>query len=600
MNPWIYISYVFLILIIIFITILYISNIKRTKPKPTRKSETSFLANMNHEIRTPINSIVGFSELALDDDISPKTKGYLTNILENSEDLLQIINDILDISKIESGNMKIEHIPFDTRDLLNACHTIISPKANEKGLDLDFSVEPSRGRLPLGDPIRLRQIFVNLLSNAVKFTSSGSVRFQAKIIKLYETKTTIYVEVRDTGIGMTEYQMKELFAPFKQAESETTRKHGGTGLGLAITKSLLEMMGSELRVESVYGLGSKFSFEITFDTVDIPEKDTYRNSLIQNKLQKPLFTGEVLLCEDNAMNRQVICEHLARVGLKTVVAENGIAGVEIVNNRIKENKKQFDLIFMDMHMPEMDGSEASAIINDFNLNIPIIAMTANTLAGNRELYEKSGMSGYVGKPFTSQELWHCLLKFLTPVNWQGDLSFDDQADDDLRQRLIRRFVDGNKTKYDEITNAIKENDLITAHRLVHTLKSNAGQLNKTTLQHAAAEVERNLKNGNNLVTPQQLQELETELNFVLNELAPISSGPLGYYNNAKPLEKEEVLNILNELEPILKDNDPECLSYTDTLLLIPGCEDLIKQIENFDFELAVNSLTQIKNNIKEQ
>ena len=382
------------------------------------KYKSDFLANMSHEIRTPMNSIVGFSELALDDDISPKTNRYLTSILENAEWLLQIINDILDISKIESGKMALEKVPFDIRELLNACQSIVLPRAIDKGLRLTFYAEPPSGKILLGDPTRLQQVIINLLSNSIKFTKSGVVRFQSSVVESDDSSVTIYFEVKDSGIGMTEEQMNEVLEPFTQAESETTRKYGGTGLGLSITKNILNMMDSELSVESTPRVGSKFSFTVKFETIDNTDEELPDTQIIQSKIRKPTFEGEILLCEDNVMNRQVICEHLARVGLKTFVAVNGRIGVDFVKSRAESGRKQFDLILMDMHMPEMDGVEATSIINKMNLDIPIVAITANIMSSDKDLYEEIGMKGFIGKPFTSQELWQCLMKFFKPVRWE--------------------------------------------------------------------------------------------------------------------------------------------------------------------------------------
>ncbi|MDR0443682.1 MAG: response regulator, partial [Treponema sp.] len=380
------------------------------------RSKSAFLANMSHEIRTPMNSVIGFSELALDGEINPKTREYLKKILENSDWLLQIINDVLDISKIESGKMELEHIPFDLHELFAACRTLIIPKAEEKGIALHFYAEPSIGKKLLGDPTRLRQVLINILSNAIKFTNVGSVKMAATIMKAANDGTTIHFEIKDSGIGMTSEQIAKIFEPFMQAETGTTRKYGGTGLGLSITKNIIELMGGKLSVESTPGLGSKFSFQLTFSTIDAVEQ----SQIIKTKqIDKPAFDGEVLLCEDNKMNQQVISEHLARVGLRTVVAENGSEGIEAVRSRKQNGEKRFDLIFMDIHMPVMDGLEAAAEIIKLDIGTPIIAMTANIMSDDREQYIVNGMSDCVGKPFTSQELWSCLLRHLTPVNQTG-------------------------------------------------------------------------------------------------------------------------------------------------------------------------------------
>jgi signal transduction histidine kinase/DNA-binding response OmpR family regulator len=503
------------------------------------RAKTVFLANMSHEIRTPMNSIIGFSELALDDELPPKTREYLVKILENADGLLQIINDVLDISKVESGKMELEHIPFNIHDLFASCRTLIMPKAVEKGLMLYFYAEPSIGKRPLGDPTRLRQVLVNLLSNAVKFTNAGTVKLQAAIKDRDDKTITMHFEVRDSGIGMTAEQIKKIFEPFTQAETGTTRQYGGTGLGLPITQNIVELMGGELTVESTLGIGSKFSFDLTFDTIDVTNDDLFAKKMVFNELEKPIFEGEILLCEDNAMNQQVIREHLARVGLKTAVAENGKIGVEMVESRINSNEKPFDLIFMDMHMPVMDGLEAASKILALNTGIPIVALTANIMSNDREIYRKSGMSDCVGKPFTSQELWRCLMKYLHPVYWQSvdesqqrssgtaqtadmdpsrNIRVEEIQVEEIHTVLQNLFLQNNLHKFEEIDNALQAGDIKLAHRLAHTLKSNAGQIGKTALQQAAAEVERQLKEGENQLSAEQLKALETELAAVLREL----------------------------------------------------------------------------------
>ncbi|MDR0221530.1 MAG: PAS domain-containing protein [Lachnospiraceae bacterium] len=382
------------------------------------QAKTVFLANMSHEIRTPLNSIIGFSELALDGDIKPKTSDYLGKILDNGEWLLQIINDILDISKIEAGKMELEHITFNLHEVVTQCQAAILPRAQAKGVTLYCYAEPATGRMFVGDPVRLRQTLINLLSNAVKFTNIGTVKLLASLVATDEKTATIYFEVKDSGIGMTNEQIERVFDPFTQADGSITRKYGGTGLGLAITKNIIEMMGGALKVESMEGLGSKFSFNLTFDTVpDTTEEVVKKPDLAERKvvftgLEKPTYEGEVLICEDNDMNQQVIIEHLSRVGLKTEVANNGQEGVDAVMARMESGAKPYDLIFMDIHMPVMDGMEAAVEITEMGCPSPIVAMTANIMTNDLELYRRNGITDYLGKPFTSQELWQCLAKYL--------------------------------------------------------------------------------------------------------------------------------------------------------------------------------------------
>ena len=564
------------------------------------QAKTAFLANMSHEIRTPLNSIMGFSELAVDGEASLKTKDYLKKIFENAEWLLRIINDILDISKVESGKMELEEISFDIHELLAICKSLIMPKAAEKGIALHCYIQPDTDKMLLGDPTRLRQVFLNLLSNAVKFTNAGTVELIAKAKDRNEKTVTICFEIKDTGIGMSENQIKKVFEPFTQAETGTTRKYGGTGLGLAITKNIVELMGGQLSVESAPGAGSKFSFELTFEVINTPDNDLPENKTSLYKLEKPAFEGEILLCEDNAMNRQVICEHLARVGLETVVAENGKIGVELVQSRIEKGEKQFDLIFMDMHMPVMDGFEASAKIIAFNTGVPIVALTANVMSHDREIYKTYGINDCLGKPFSSQELWRCLMKYFTPVS-TGDANKDaedspPEADLKFRQKLQLMFIKGNQNKYEEIVKAIEEGDIKLAHRLAHTLKSNAGQIGITSLQQAAGDVEGSLNDGKNNVTTQQMALLKTELDAALAQISPLleSLQNTPRTGDDSPLDGQAAFELLEKLEPMLKTGNSECLRLTDSLRRIPESEELVQHIEDYDFELASSTFKALK------
>jgi len=575
----------------------------------SNRSKGVFLAQMSHEIRTPMNSIIGFSELALDDDVAPKTRDYLTKILENSEWLLQIINNILDISKIESGKMELENVPFDLRGIFTSCQTMIMPKANEKGLTLHFYAEPPAGKVPLGDPTRLFQVLVNLLSNAVKFTNTGIIKVQSAIKDITDKNVTVYFEVKDTGIGMTSEQIKKIYEPFAQAESGTTRKYGGTGLGLSITKNIVELMGGNLSVESTPGAGSRFSFELTLDTIDAEEEALYEKKMAFNGAEKPAFEGEVLLCEDNVMNQQVMCEHLSRIGLTTVVAENGKIGVDMVANRARTGKKQFDLIFMDMHMHVMDGLEAASKILEMNTGIPMVALTANVMSNDIEIYKKSGMSDCVGKPFTSQELWRCLMKYFKPVYWQTVNEMQHRRmEDDLQQKLVINFVKSNRNVYNEIKEAVSQGDTPLAHRLAHTLKSNAAQVGKTSLQKAAAEIERQLADGSPVV-PQQMAVLEAELSAALAELIPqveqfyrfgkaaLAASAAANTAAAASLDSEAVRSLFEKLEPMLEGGDPECLKLIDSLRSVPESEKLIEYMENLDFDTAARTLAELRKRV---
>jgi len=567
--------------------------------KNANMAKSVFLANMSHEIRTPLNSIMGFSELAMDGEASSRTKDYLGKILTNAEWLLNVITDILNISKIESGKMELELIPFDFHELFTSCRTIVLPKAEEKGIILHFYAEPSIGKLPLGDPAKLRQVLVNLLSNAVKFTNTGKVTLFSSINQKTENTITLNIEVKDSGIGMTKEQIEKIFKPFTQAESGTTRKYGGTGLGLTICKNIIELMGGQLSVESIPGIGSKFSFELTFDTIDVSGNELSKKKIPFKDLEKPIFEGEVLLCEDNAMNQQVIYEHLARVGLQTVVAENGKIGVEIFQNRLERGEKMFNLILMDIHMPVMDGIEASLKIMEYNTGIPIVALTANIIIEDKENYRVYGINDCVSKPFTSQELWRCLMNYFTPLNRKDIQENRQQIETDrvFQEDLKQYFFRNNRKKYEEITKALETNNIKEAHILAHNLKSNAGYIEKKQLQKIASDIEYHLKDGKNLVTDEQLKNLKSELTVVLKEFSSLQDRFIKQPVVKPTLDRKEVLDLLNKLEPMLKKGNPECLSYIDNLRAIKGSKELIQQIDNFEFDNAFTALVKLKASI---
>jgi signal transduction histidine kinase/DNA-binding response OmpR family regulator len=481
------------------------------------RAKSTFLANMSHEIRTPMNSVIGFSELALMErnSLPSNIREYLEKIIESSKWLLQIVNNILDISKIEFGKMDLEVIPFNLHEVFASCRTATLPKAMEKGLDLHFYAEPLAGKKLLGDSTKLTQIFINLVSNAIKFTDSGTVKSSSYVKNITKKSCTVRFEVKDNGIGMTQEQVNRIFDPFIQGDSSTTRKYGGTGLGLTITKNLIELMGGTLSVESTLKVGSVFAFELNFDMVNTHEHTA--NKFAISNIEKPLFDSEVLVCEDNKMNQKVISGHLAKVGLRAVLAENGKEGVDIMKSRFTSGQRPFRLVFMDIHMPVMDGLEAAAQIRTFDNKTPIVALTANVMINERELYKKSGIYDFLGKPFTSQELWQCLMKYLNPVNKKHEAT-ESGLDEAAQKELKVFFVKENGNKVDEITDAIKAGDIKLAHILAHSLKGSAALIGQSHLQDIAFTIEEKLKNGRDETTEEDMQSLEKELKNSLEEL----------------------------------------------------------------------------------
>ncbi|MCL2049683.1 MAG: ATP-binding protein, partial [Defluviitaleaceae bacterium] len=554
------------------------------------RAKSEFLAVMSHEIRTPMNSILGFAELARQcKDIPPQICDYLDKIVGGTQWLIMIINDILDISKIESGKMELDLSPFNLQDLVSRCQSVLLPSVKEKDLDLRVYMEQVAGKKLIGDSLRLYQVLLNLVSNAVKFTEHGTIKLSSAIRSTSESKAVIYFEVFDSGIGMTAEQIDRVFEPFVQANTSTTRHHGGTGLGLSISKRLIEMMGGKLTVESTPGKGSRFGFELTFDTVSHAEP-TREEKFI--KREKPSFKAEVLVVDDNEMNLQVMCDHLANVGIHAIIARNGRIAVDIVESRMNNGEEPFDLILMDIFMPVMDGIDAAARIIEMGVTSPIVAVTANVMSSEIKNYRKHGMHSYLSKPFTAQELWALLLKYLKP---QANESALEPMDDVLTNKLKITFVRNNRNKFEELSAAMEACDFTLAHRLAHSLKSNAAQLGKADLRQTAATIESFIQEaaptGTVILPHNLLTTLRRELEAVLDEFSPLVE--------AVPALREADLaellpSLVERLEPLLLSGDTASAAFAEEIRGIVGLEQLMEQIEQFDFPLALRTLEELK------
>lgn len=365
-------------------------------------AKSEFLATMSHEIRTPLNGIIGMSQILSNQLKSSINREHLDIIIASGQSLLALVNDILDFSKIEAGMISMENADFEIRHVTRELDNLFRLKAKEKGLLLQITISSKIPTYVNGDPHRFKQILLNLINNAIKFTEKGQVIVEMKKLSGRDKdRINIKTTVTDSGIGIQKEQLPKLFQNFEQLDASNTRKYGGTGLGLAISKKLVEIMGGEIGVNSTYGKGSSFWFDIPF----VPASNNY--SAEQIKTEKPSSEVKklnILLAEDNPINQKVAAFNLQQMGHTVCIAKNGREAVE------KFMAEHFDLILMDVQMPEMSGFEATRAIRKLEnksasgKHIPILALTANAMKGDMEQCIASGMDAYLSKPFQQEEL----------------------------------------------------------------------------------------------------------------------------------------------------------------------------------------------------
>ena len=550
--------------------LLQLVEVKCEEATAAAEAKSSFLANMSHEIRTPINAVLGMNEMILREAQDEEIRGYAQNIQSAGTALLSLINDILDISKIESGKMELMPEKYQLGGLIYDILLVVQPRIEKKGLQLVLDVDENIPNELYGDEVRIRQIITNIMTNAVKYTEKGSVTLRVKMEKKDARHIILKVAVKDTGIGIKESK-EVLFASFQRGRDLRAHHIEGTGLGLSITQQLLEMMGSELDMESVYGKGSIFSFKLVQTVVSEESmgnlNELFSKRLMQEKKYQESFTApdaHVLVVDDNAMNLKVVQSLLKQTQVQIDTAEDGAGCLE------KCARNHYDLILMDHLMPNMDGIEAfhrlRADKQGINYKTPVIILTANAVAGMKQKYMEEGFNGFLSKPVQGPLLEKTLKQYLPEE--LVTLTEQEQADDaeeqeQARRQVLRQAVDDLRLADMDLDDALQySSGLVT-----DVLDNIKGYLTDSEANRERIKKEYEAENWN---------DFKIHVHALKSTSRIVGAVHMAYL--AEQMEKaagsEDISYIIQNFEELIYEHEQLCLDL-EHLLIVPAVHDMI-------------------------
>ncbi|MFH2047735.1 MAG: response regulator [Pseudomonadota bacterium] len=616
-----------------------IEELEKTKIKTEQanKAKSEFISNISHELKTPLNAIIGLTDLALKNDLTPKLKDYLEKISISSGSLLVIINDILDFSKIEAGKLDIESVKFQLNDVVKNLTSLISNESAKKEINFTVEIEPNVPQTLIGDHLRLEQILANLANNAVKFTPQGEIILHANLLDEIEDGVNIKFSVRDTGIGMDPFLVPTLFDAFTQADGATSRKYGGTGLGLAICERLVNMMGGRIWVESSLGKGSTFYFTAYFKIIKNKEELCYKSCAglpeikkpapdnLNNEILQKIAGTHILIVEDNLINQQIVQEVLENDGFRVTVANNGKEAI----NALKV--LMFDAVLMDIQMPEMDGYEAIRIIRKDKRfkDLPVISMTAYDRKGDKEKCLKAGMNEYLSKPIDHDQLLSTLGKWIKPGKEKAAVHIIPQTSEKregeflpekmqgidlesglkrvggnkkLFKKILLQFASEFKNASERMRDIIRKGDIEDGECLAHNIKGVSSNISAYELQSAIIKLETAFKQSDRGNFVSLLSDFDKSLHQVLSSIAKLENNDTAQINSSAEtqLNIETLSPIFVRLQQLLEKNDlvdDELLEALQKQVSGSQYEKKIKTFEkhldNFDYHNALSVLSNM-------